>query len=277
MLGCRLADIESYTASESQEFQQCLSEQGSYLCSRHCIALSTLVIMSHLETLVAQYTILTNIASFISTLDLLHLAQTSKSIKSYILPSQRVFDVLKRQCICDGHGLKDRQAFEGLYSLRRRHYRWGHERRIWQDEPIEVQVYGAKCDTSDTLPCRKCNVNVCEECRYYPREQPDPRYPERRPHLNAAWQNENLMCLCPPCDDKLEQELKGRFLNELCDCDLFKRWLCNKCRQEEVQFTISYYKDHTAGDWEGYDDEASAPQTNLMVDHQHSRYVSCGC
>lgn len=82
------------------------------------------------------------------------------------------------------------------------------------------------------------------------------------------------MCLCDPCDAAVEATLKGKFLNELCDCDIFTRWICRKCVKAELEFTWDYYKKHTKGEWESEDYEAECERTKTMGDHQHSRHVS---
>jgi hypothetical protein len=125
-----------------------------------------------------------------------------------------------------------------------------------------------------------------QECRYYPREMPQSGYPSRRPHLNSPWQNENVMCLCPPCDAKLEAEkVQGRFLSELCDCDIYTRWICHKCKVDEINFTHEHYAKHTISEhqeefygfvgWDDEDDETeSKPRTKMMGDHHFSILVS---
>lgn len=74
------------------------------------------------------------------------------------------------------------------------------------------------------------------------------------------------MCLCNNCDTKLERELEGWFLNKLCDCDIFTRWIRSKCTKEERTFAQEYYRNHTAVD--GND------ETKIMGDHQDERSVS---
>lgn len=118
--------------------------------------------MATLTALIAQYPVLQTLSSFLSTVDLFNLALTNRTHYSHILHSRINFDILRRDCLCDGSGLAKRQDFVGLYSLRHRSYIWGRQRKIWQDEPIEVQLYGTKCDSVRALPCRKCSVNVCE-------------------------------------------------------------------------------------------------------------------
>lgn len=118
--------------------------------------------MESLTTLVSQYPILCNLASFLSTLDLFHLALTNTTHYAHILASRPVFAALRRDALCDGSGLRKRQDFVGSYSLEHRKYQWGHQRKIWQDEPIEVRLYGTRCDATGALPCRKCGINVCE-------------------------------------------------------------------------------------------------------------------
>ena len=118
--------------------------------------------MATLTTLVAHYPILRVLSSFLSTLDLFHLALTNRTLHSYILCPQAIFNALRRDCLCDGSGLVKRQNFAGLYSLKRRNYNWGGRRKVWQDEPIEIRLYRTKCDGAGALPCRKCSINICE-------------------------------------------------------------------------------------------------------------------
>jgi hypothetical protein len=231
----------------------------------HSRELGILPELSSLIHLLSQYPILESLASFVSTLDLLNLALTCRTNHQTILPSGKIIPALQRSCLCDGHGLAERQAFTGLYRLSN-FYIWGPtERRVWADEPVEVQLWALDCDEAGALPCRKCGINVCEECRYYSRERPD--RPNRRPHLNAAWQNENIMCLCEDCDVAAEEQLRGCFLSELCDCDRYARWICSKCVKEEQKFTNEYYDKHTVF-------EGDRESTKSMVDHQHNRSVS---
>lgn len=200
--------------------------------------------MISLARLISQYPVIQSLSSYLSTLDLYHLALTCKEFHSYILPSKTTFDVLRRNCLCDGHGLAERQACRGLYNPSSVNYSWNNKRHlVWYDEPIEVRLYNVKCGETTALPCRKCGLNVCEECRYYPRERP--RSANRRPHLNVLARSENVMCLCRECDPILEDELRGQFLNELCDCDIYTRWICSKCVKEEQTFAFEYYKNHT--------------------------------
>ena len=37
----------------------------------------------------------------------------------------------------------------------------------------------------------------------------------------------------------------GKYLNELCDCDVYTRWVCHKCVVDEIRFTSDYYDDNT--------------------------------
>lgn len=255
--------------------------------------------VSPITLLLSQHPILRTLATFLSTLDLYNLGRTSHAHFSYVLSSKHAFNILSCESICDGRGLADRQNFQGLYSLARRSYVWGNTRKIWQDEPIEVELYGAKCDAAHALPCRKCGVNICEvhhalsqwkqahvlntqECRYYPREPPHAGYPRRRPYLNSPWQNENVMCLCDQCDARLESELRGKFLNELCDCDIYTRWICHKCVREERKFTRQYYEKYTSHDWDPVDDPSTELEFSepgkVMGDHQHTIAVCfIGC
>ncbi|KAF6832697.1 hypothetical protein CMUS01_06803 [Colletotrichum musicola] len=115
------------------------------------------------------------------------------------------------------------------------------------DEPIEVRLYNLKCDTADTLPCVRCGVNVCEECRDYTRWPNESEFTGGRPHLPRCSQHTNIMCLCPPCDEKAEAEVKGNYLNKRCDCNLFTRWICWRCAtiEEEEEEEAEYFEENT--------------------------------
>lgn len=125
--------------------------------------------MPSLECLIGQYPVLRCLSSWLSTLDLFHLALISRDSYKHILASRSVFNHLKRTALCDGHGLRQRQNFEGPYRPATG-TRLGREPRLWADEPIEVRLWNTKCDETGGLPCRRCGINICEECRYYSRE-----------------------------------------------------------------------------------------------------------
>lgn len=229
--------------------------------------------------LISQYPILTTLASQIPTLDLLNLGLTSMIYYDYILASSSGWTKLKSICLCDGQGLRDRQDLKGLYRLTSWQYIWGHSRKIHEDEEIEVKLYNLRCRDDDTLPCCKCGINVCEECRYYPRAPPRYPYAVRRPHLTAARELQNIMLLCESCDEKVEKEVNGKFLNHLCDCDVFTRWICIKCRIDERNEAHDYFvmftktDDQLEREYEAEDGLEQA-ETKWVGDHQCSRYVS---
>ena len=89
------------------------------------------------------------------------------------------------------------------------------------------------------------------------------------------------MCFCADCDAKVEaEEVKGRFLNELCDCDIYTRWICHKCVVQERHFTWEHYRNNTAHEWDDGDnrywtarDENRQPKSKVMGDHQHDIMV----
>ncbi|KAK3377322.1 hypothetical protein B0T24DRAFT_620964 [Lasiosphaeria ovina] len=246
--------------------------------------------MASLEHLISQYPVLSTLASYVSSLDLFNLALTNRANHSAILSSPS----LRRHCLCDGHGLRDRQGFAGAYAIPKhaykKYYQFGSGARsgnwpehnvgaINEDEPIEVRLYNIKCDEAGALPCRRCGINVCEECRYYPRIRPaHSNAPVRRPHLSLAWFSYNVTGFCPPCDARTESEVRGKFLSELCDCDMFRRWICNKCHSEEEQESKAYYAKHTDDerDWITEVDDR-LPATKAVINHQNTLYLYCPC
>lgn len=129
----------------------------------------------------------------------------------------------------------ERQAYRGFYDRNERmaggYYghkmagKWNRDPGCSGDEEVEVYLYNVKCDEAGALPYTKCDINVCEECRYYTRAAPPNIFPNRFPHINAFRRLENIMCLCPSCDTEMEKQLAGTFLNEVCDCDRYRRWI----------------------------------------------------
>lgn len=75
------------------------------------------------------------------------------------------------------------------------------------------------------------------------------------------------MCLCDECDVWLESELHGKFLNELCDCDIYTRWICHKCVREEREFTHQYYTKYTCSDYSPDTEPYLLEPRKVMTDH----------
>lgn len=204
--------------------------------------------MADIIFIFSQYELLTRTAEYLSTLDLFHTALTCHELYTSILKSPQVFNKLKRVAICDGHGLKKRQGPDH-WSLGK-----GFQNYInpWtggpaEEEEIEVRLFNIQCDAFNALPCIKCGVNVCEECRYVPRirNEDNEGYDARElPYCDASDQSHYLECYCPPCDEKMEQDLPLR-LSHFCDCNQYTRWICYPCRQKEAEESADYYADHT--------------------------------
>ena len=117
--------------------------------------------MPSLNDITAQYPILMCLAEWLSTLDLFHLALTSRRHYDLILASKSVFSHLKRTALCDGRGLARRQNVPPPPQTG-----FGGKPLITWDEPIEVQLWATRCDEAGALPCRKCGINVCEVRRF---------------------------------------------------------------------------------------------------------------
>lgn len=204
--------------------------------------------MPDIKFIFSQYELLTRTAEYLTTLDLFHTALTCHELHSSILKSPQVFDKLKRLAICDGHGLKRRQGPDH-WNLRKgfrnsRNPRTGGPEK---EEEIEVRLFHLQCHAFNALPCMKCGVNVCEECRYVPRvRNPDNEGYEAREILyyDESDQNYYLLCYCAACDERIEQSLPPR-LSRFCDCNQYTRWICYPCRQKEDEESREYYASHT--------------------------------
>ncbi|RFN54401.1 hypothetical protein FIE12Z_1528 [Fusarium flagelliforme] len=214
--------------------------------------------------LISSYSILTSLSPWLSTIDLHNLGLTSRSAYAYI-HSPKIFSYLTRRSLCDGHGLLQRQAYAGPYcslsklpgsklpgALTYSPHGQG-------DEEIEVQLYNVKCAEADVLPCLKCGVNICEECRCYPRAAPAISKPNRRPHIMGSLQYSNIMCLC----------------------DTYTRWICVKCEGEEREETREYVEERTEMEWEwmqyGVDYGDDSEPSKTLNDHAFIRAYWCKC
>ncbi|KAI8170285.1 hypothetical protein K4K49_004969 [Colletotrichum sp. SAR 10_70] len=98
-----------------------------------------------LANLISSYPILSSLTQYVSTLDLYHVALTSRSNHASILGSSVIFDRLKRLCLCDGRGLARRQNFTGPHRIHYWKLKLKQEPRIDFDEPIEVRLFNLKC------------------------------------------------------------------------------------------------------------------------------------
>lgn len=189
-----------------------------------------------LYSLLSSYPIVSELAGHLTTPELLRLALTSRTTYTCILGSRATFEALKRNCLCDGYGIAARRTFQGEVLSYTRDHAVKHTRR-----PAD----NLQCDSTRVRPCQKCGTNVCEECRYFLRVYP--RSPEGRPHLNPAYvSTESLVAMCPECDERTEGQVGRKFpvgSVELCDCDLFDRWICHRCRCEEQAEGCEYYRE----------------------------------
>lgn len=223
--------------------------------------------------LLSQHPILLELSSYLSTLDLFHLALASRYCHSLILGSPRLFEVLKRQCLCDGRGLRHQIAAHNRGENPESGSKYSYTAGLLDDEPIEVHLYARRCDEAGALPCLRCGINVCEECRVYPRTLRDDIYGrDRRPHLNSCWFLGRVFCLCPACDVAMETRLQDQqFLQaDRCDCDIYCRWICRKCSRTETREEDEYRRNNTK-----YEGDHS--ETKVMGDHQDAILLFCPC
>jgi len=118
--------------------------------------------MANIITLLRQCELLKRMANFLSTIDLFSLALANSELYTLIRKLEPIFNRLKSVALCDGHALRMRQEYQGIYELRPEDFKWGNGRKARYDEELEVRVWNLKCDSINGLPCLKCEVNVCE-------------------------------------------------------------------------------------------------------------------
>lgn len=102
-------------------------------------------------------------------------------------------------------------------------------------------------------------------------------HPIRRPHINwekGYWESIYVFCLCASCDEKEEQELRGKFLSPICDCDNYSRWTCVKCHRDEWVESREYYDEHTVSEGVLPRPSDEGEDTKYLQDEAFDRYVS---
>ncbi|KUJ10857.1 uncharacterized protein LY89DRAFT_723404 [Mollisia scopiformis] len=232
--------------------------------------------MADLVTLISQYDILELMSHHLAALDLLRLASTNSNVYSFIRKSEPIFDRLKRVTLCDGHGLKARQDYKGIYELPIYDGKSADVmgRKMPFDEELEVRVWNRTCDPTNGLPCLKCGINVCEECRFVPRVKfmPNERGRQKQHFAFTPYPiTTYVMCFCTACDEKVERGLPFS-LSEYCDCDQYKRWICLPCKVKEEQMNIEYLKTRTKvmpGD--------GSPEEGTWFKERYGEYLAIWC
>ena len=230
--------------------------------------------MNLLVQVLSQYQLLELLANYVSTKDLYHLGRTCSELFSCIVKPANTFTRLKRVSLCDGSGLKARQNYDsplynGLQSLGIMNWRLmpGQRRRSCHcQEEVEVRVWGKNCDEVNALPCVKCGINVCEECRYVPRIRSTSGYDvPRRPHFNRTQEISNIVCYCDECEPAAEKLADDKF----CECDVYTRWICHQCRVKEREEVIAYERNFA----KFHSNPLAEDEFMVLDDHQGHRAV----
>jgi hypothetical protein len=122
--------------------------------------------------LISSYTILSSIAPWLSTLDLHNLSLTNRSAYTSIHSSDKIFNFLARQSLCDGRGLAVRQAFKGSYHPNPMPGRWDINPHLSGDEEIEVYLYNVKMPMLSTRrsPNRSSQSQTAPERKFRARQ-----------------------------------------------------------------------------------------------------------
>ena len=101
----------------------------------------------------------------------------------------------------------------------------------------------------------------------------------------------NFFAQSAKCDAATENEVRGEFLNDKCDCDVWERWVCCRCAVQEREMTAKYQRLHCSDgpdkrpeviqeemeeEYEGeYDDLVREwDETQVLPAHQQTYQVS---
>lgn len=117
-----------------------------------------------------------------------------------------------------------------------------------------------RCSPAAARPCCRCGAYLCRGCRFAPRA--DVPYwrrhpPVPRPHLNDYFWRGSFTAMCASCEEStralVERRFGGNMMSEegkmkrwtwdMCDCDVWDRWICYPCGAEEKRECQRYWKD----------------------------------
>lgn len=202
------------------------------------------------------YPIVSTLVGHLRYRDLIQLTLASRRTYAVLFTSPSYFEALKRACGCNGYGVLARQSWEWI----------GEYPSASAEEQAEIEasqgLLHSRCGTnmmnrtdpvilkgrqaSDRAVCQvvgrrceKCGINVCEECRFFPRiiSQPFCKPHGNRPIFFHGYSKEVVTAMCASCDEQIEDWVRSTYPDSrhVCDCDLFNRWVCFPCRQEETK------------------------------------------
>ena len=113
--------------------------------------------MAKLVDVTSQYELVKIIASELATVELFNLARTSKTLWKSLDPLSLHFNSVKSLTLCDGHVVARRLAAHAAEMKRRE-----VEEAYRSDHDYIDGIEALTCLGSESLPCVKCGVNVCE-------------------------------------------------------------------------------------------------------------------
>lgn len=129
--------------------------------------------MLQITDILVHYPILCSVVTNLTTLDLFHLASTSKLTAEIFRLKHATFDDLKRNTVCDGSGARAKWALDsayefpndtilqGLGTLVRAKLDHGACYRMFSADYL-YRLSQGKCLQMNPRPCSKCNIMVCD-------------------------------------------------------------------------------------------------------------------
>jgi hypothetical protein len=124
-----------------------------------------------------------------------------------------------------------------------------HGRSAMKSPGATIGKVPGPCRIEGGRPCEKCGENVCVECRFTPRVVSWVPWQhlmiEGRPLRNTFFAVEVLSAHCPECEKDARERIRRKYPDipeqeNICDYDLFSRWVCPMCRFEEKWWAHSY-------------------------------------
>ncbi|KAI9821265.1 MAG: hypothetical protein M1827_004001 [Pycnora praestabilis] len=193
------------------------------------------------------------LASNLTTIELFHLALTSKDLWQAIGASAPVFSTLKALTLCDGSGVAARKSRDEALT--------GASRN--RNPDVLYNAAALQCLKDDNVACVKCEKRVCNECRHHIRYRqdyhqplmtlPPKAYPVARYH-DQLWPDQLILFqpdtltwrvrhLCKNCKASGLQRLSDAG-NGSCDCvpSPIGRWVCRRCANDEIQADMAFKK-----------------------------------
>ena len=215
--------------------------------------------MPSITDILVHYPILCSVTRNLTTLDLLHLASSSRMTAAIFKLTQATFDHLKRYTLCDGSGALARSVWNCCL-LDSAYERSGNITRdvlialirapvddisCWRIFLGNYRSMQERCLQVDVRPCSRCKIMVCQVsvhgafiissgqpigqkgCRQINHFKSHMTDETKLSEYITDTHTARLRCLCQGCVDLVDLQPRERI--HRCSCMATDRWICLRC------------------------------------------------